>query len=417
MQTMNSSQGSGYWIEERALVPRWSTGVSGLVNLAVLIAAVGVIWWVFFSIEGVFKLYTPLLGFSLVIWTLLIILWQAELFDFWPFGRNFLKTAHPLAKGAVFTAITIAIYLVLIFGVLFFLIGKFGITYFNWNSLVQYGEFGQDVMSTRETTSWAMLCLSIPFFLISVWFMRGVGRDLFHELSQPKLGLANLLFVAVLAIPLYVVFFHPHLGSMFYPKQVYTAVPPWWESIAQTNSAEYTVGILFCSVIGVFYTLMLWDGWPLDRVQKQPWRFLYFAAGSLVLGYLIFRIQLYIFDWIWYEAYIGGQNTANFGWRYSHTVTMANFVLVIAIIQNLFFGGFYEKMHKALAGAIKTVVAILLGLAFAWAYYSWGPALLGVTRGVSHPSENASAFLILTINILMIMDLFMDRWPGYRLKG
>lgn len=413
---MSSSPKEGFWLEERQLEPRWALAASGFVNLAVWIAAVFIVWWVVFSNEGIFKLYTPLLGFSLVIWTLLVILWQAELFDFWPFSRRFLQTAHPLAKGAVFTAITIAVYLVLIFGIVFFIIGKLGITYFNWNSLMEFGELGQDMTSVRENTSWAMLCLSIPFFIVSVWFMRGVGKDLFHELKQPKFGLANWLFVTVISIPLYVIFFHPHLGSMFHPQQVYTAVPPWWQAIAHTNSAEYTLGILFCSVIGVFYTLHLWDGWPLHLVKRQPWRFIYFAVGSLVIGYLIFRIQLWIFDWLWYEAYVGGQNTASFGWRYSHTVTMANFVLVIALVQNLFFGGFYEKMHGVLRSLIKTVVAIVLGLGFAWGYYSWGPLLLGVTEGVSHPSENASAFLIMTINILMIQDLFMDRWPGYRLK-
>ena len=404
------------WLEEREIEPRWPIAVSGLVNLAVLVAATGIIWWVFFSIEGAFKLYTPLLGFCLVIWTLLIILWQTQFFDFWPLSRGFLKNAHPLSKGGLLTLITIAVYLVLLFGIVFFIIGKLGITYFNWNSLQQYGELGQDVVSTRETVSWAMLCLSIPFFLVSVWFMLGVEKDLFHELGQPKFGLANWLFVAVIAIPLYVIFFHPHLGSMFYPKQIYTAVPPWWENIAHTNSAEYTVGILFCSVIGIFLTLNLWDGWPLNLVKKQPWRFVSFMLGSLVLGYIIFRIQLSIFDYLWDEAYVGGQNEANFGWRYSHTITMANFVLVIAIIQDLFFGPAYEKWHAVVRGIVKTVVAIVVGLLFAWAYYNWGPALLGVAEGVSHPSENASAFLILIINILMIQDFFMDRWPGYRLK-
>ncbi len=413
---MSSSQKDGFWLEERGLEPRWSLAASGLANLAVWIVAVLVVWWIVFSNQGVVKLYTPLLGFSLVIWTLLIMLWLAELFDFWPFSRRFLQSAHPLTKGAVFTATTLAIYLVLIFGIVFFIIGKLGITYFNWNSLMEFGKLGQDMTSVRENTSWAMLCLSIPFFLVSVWFMRGLGKDLFHELKEPKFGLANWLFVTVVSIPLYVIFFHPHLGSMFHPQQVYTAVPPWWQAIAHTNSAEYTLGILFCSVIGVFYTLHLWDGWPLQLVRRQPWRFIYFAVGSLVIGYLIFRIQLWIFDRLWYEAYVGGQNEASFGWRYSHTVTMANFVLVVALIQNLFFGGFYEKMHRVLRSIIKTVVAIVLGLCFAWGYYSWGPLVLGVTEGVSHPSENASAFLIMTINILMIQDLFMDRWPGYRLK-
>jgi hypothetical protein len=169
-------------------------------------------------------------------------------------------------------------------------------------------------------------------------------------------------------------------------------------------------------VVGIFYAFHLWDGWPYTPVQKQPWRFLFFAVVSLIIGYVIFRVQLFIFDYLWYEAYIGGQNEANFGWRYSHTVTMANFVLVIALIQNVFFGQAYEKMNAVVRSIIKTIVAVVVGLLFAWAYYAWGPALLGVCEGVSHPSENAAAFLIMVINLIMIQDYFMDRWPGYRLK-
>jgi hypothetical protein len=95
---------------------------------------------------------------------------------------------------------------------------------------------------------------------------------------------------------------------------------------------------------------------------------------------------------------------------------MANFVLVIALIQNVFFGQAYERMNAVVRSIIKTIVAVVVGLLFAWAYYAWGPALLGVCEGVSHPSENAAAFLIMVVNLIMIQDYFMDRWPGYRLK-
>ncbi len=413
---MSNNQTNENWLERRRLEPRWSVGISGLMNLIFLSAAVFAVWWVVFSNAGIFKLYTPLLGFSLVIWTLLILLWQSELFDFWPLSKSFLEKGNPLAKGVTLTGMLVVIYLVLVIGIIFFVMGKLGITYFNWNSLAEYGEFGQDPTSARETASWAMLSLSVPFFLISVWFMFGIGKDLFPELKQPKRGFAMWSIAAVFSIYLYFIFFHPHLGSMFYPKQVYTAVPPWWESFAQTNSAEYSLGILFCSVVGVFYVFHLWDGWPYTMIQKQPWRFIFFAAFSLIIGYAIFRIQLSIFDYLWYEAYVGGQNEANFGWRYSHTVTMANFVLVVALVQNIFFGQAYDSLNRIVRSITKTVVALVGGLAFAWAYYAWGPTLLGVCEGVSHPSENAAAFLIMVINLIMIQDYFMDRWPGYRLK-
>jgi AAT family amino acid transporter len=414
---MSTNNAENNWIATRELIPRWPVAISGLANLVALLIAVFAIWWIFFSNTGVFKLYTPLLGFSLVIWTLLIILWQTELFDFWPFKRKFLNDANPLAKGAVFTAITILLYLILVIGIVYFVIGQLGVTYFNWHSLMKYGEIGQDAISARETASWAMISLSVPFFLISVWFMFGIGDNLFPELKQPKRGIATIGLIAVIGIVLYAIFFHPHIGSMFYPKQIYAAVPPWWQGFAHTNSSEFSLGILFCSVVGVFYAFHMWDGQPFNLVKKQPWRFIFFAVMSLIIGYvIIFQGQLFIFDYLWDKAYAGGQNEMNFGWRYSHTVTMANFVLVIAIMQNVFFGKAYIKLPGIVRGIIKTVVAVAVGLLFAWAYYKWAPSLLGVCEGISHPSENAAAFLLMVINLLMIQDYFMDGWPGYKLK-
>ncbi|MEE4264791.1 MAG: hypothetical protein V2I56_19055 [Desulfobacteraceae bacterium] len=413
MGTQNIRQG---WLTERQLAPRWNVWASGLLNLVVLAVTAMVVWWIFFSNGGPLKLYTPLLGFSLVIWVLLVIIWQTEYFDYWPLKRPYLAEAHPLQKGGILTVMALGVYCVFIFGIMFYLIGRYGITYFNWNSLTQYGELGQDVMSTRETTSWAFICLSVPFLWLTTVLMVGGGKTAWPDNSQPGQGLANWLLMALLSVPLFLVFFHPHIGSMFYPAQVYTAVPPWWKEIAGTNSAEYGLGILFCSVIVIFITLQLWEGRPWILVRRQPWKFIVVAIGGLLLGFLFFKIQLAIMDYLWDEAYIGGQNEYNFGWRYSHTVTMGNFILVPAIVLGTYFGEAFAGMAPWLRGLTMSVLSIILGLLFAWAYYAWAPALLGVCEGVSHPSENPSAFLVLLIVLLNIHDGFMDKWPGYRLQ-
>ncbi len=412
---MSEAKSSENWIATRELVPKWSVGISGLVNLIVVMAATFAIWWLFFSDKGPIKLYTPLLGFSLVIWVLLIIVWQTELFDFWPLKRDFLNNAHPLAKGGLLTAITLAFYAVFIFVIFFLVIGRYGITYFNWHSLHKFGKMGTDVLTARETTSWAYISLSVSFFWITILFAIGGGKDVFRELKQPKQGVATWSLMAVISIPLYFVFFHPHLGSMFYPAQIYTAVPPWWESMAQTNSAEYSMGWIFLTVVVIFYTVHLWEGRPWNLVKKQPWKFIILFIGSLILGILLFKLELYIMEYWWDEAYIGGQNEANFGWRYSHSVTMAVFILTVGIMLNFYFSQAFSRMNLVLRGIIKTIIAIVVGLLFAMAYYAWAPTLLGVASGVSHPTENATAFLLLIVNLLMIQDSFMDGWPGYKL--
>ena len=409
MDTHNSENS---WVAVRNLAPRWGAWTSGFVNLIVLAIMTMAIWWVFFSNSGLFKLYTPLLGFSIVIWILLVIMWQADFFDFWPFSSQFMKSTHPLVKGGVLSCLTLFICVFFLFGVIFSVIGKYGVTYFNWNSLAEYGKLGQDVMSTRETTSWAFICLSVPFLWLTTVLIVGVGKDIWPRDLQPRQGLGNWLLISVLSIPLFLTFFHPHIGAMFYPQQIYTAVPPWWQQVAHTNSAEYGLGIIFCTVIVIFLSLQLWDGRPWTLVKKQPWKAFSVLFGGLILGYLFFSAQLYVMDYFWDEAYIGGQNDANFGWRYSHTVTMGNFILVAAIVINTYFGDVFSSINALIRRFIKTISAVFLGLVFAWCYYEWAPTLLGVTPGVSHPSENPSAFLVLIIVLINIHDLYMDRWPG-----
>jgi len=409
---MGTHNSENNWLTTRNLIPRWSDWITGFVNLFVLAITTMVIWWVFFSNSGILKLYTPLLGFSLVIWILLVIMWQTDVFDFWPFSAKFMSTTHPLIKGGILSCLTLLVCVSFLFGIIYSVIGQYGVTYFNWNSLAEYGKLGQDVMSTRETTSWSYICLSVPFLWLTTVLIVGVGKDIWPRELQPRQGLGNWLLMSFLSIPLFLIFFHPHIGSMFYPQQIYTAVPPWWKQVAHTSSAEYGLGIIFCTVIVIFLSLQLWDGRPWTLVQQQPWKAFFVMFGGLILGYIFFKGQLSIMDYFWDEAYVGGQNDANFGWRYSHTVTMGNFILVAAIVLNTYFGPVFSKMNGWIRWCSTTVLSVMFGLVFAWCYYQWAPALLGVTPGVSHPSENPSAFLVLIIVLINIHDLYMDRWPG-----
>jgi len=193
-------------------------------------------------------------------------------------------------------------------------------------------------------------------------------------------------------------------------------VPPWWKAIAQTNSAEFNMGWIFCIVVVTFYTIHLWSGRPWSLVDKQPWRFLFVLAGSFILGVAMFKLELGIMNYFWDEAYVGGQNEANFGWRYGHTTTMATFILVPAIMLNYLFSKAFERMGPVARGSLLSLISVGIGLLFAWAYYQAAPLLLGVNRGVSHPSENPTVFLLLVINLLVIQYNFFDGWPGYRLK-
>lgn len=405
------------WLSERQLVPRWSPAASGVVNTLVVLVLAVVLWRVVFSVEGVFKLYTPLLGFAIMIWVLLILLWQTELFDLWPLTPGALNRISALPKGILLTAICLLFMLLLVFGVIYGLIGSYGVTYFSWSSLAAHGELGQDPTTSRETASWALIALSVPMFWLTVLTTVGLRKDLWPQLPQPRFGLASLLWIAGISIPLFCIFFHPHIGSMFYPAQIYTAVPPWWKGIAKTNSAEFNMGWIFCTVVVTFYTVHLWQGRPWTLVTKQPWSFAAVLLGTLVLGIVLFRLELAVMDYFWEEAYIGGQNEANFGWRYSHATTMATFILVPAIMLNYHYLPVFGSLGLLLRGTIASILAVISGLLLSWAYYAWAPTLLGVTPGVSHPSENPTVFLLLIINLLVAQHNLFDGWPGFRLKA
>jgi len=135
------------------------------------------------------------------------------------------------------------------------------------------------------------------------------------------------------------------------------------------------------------------------------------------MGFLLFKSQLLIMDYIWGEAYLGGQLEWSFGWRYHQTTNFANFVLVPAIMLNFYFRPTFARMGLLLGGTVKSLIAVVAGLLFAWAYYAWAPTILGVSRGITHPSEIPAVFLVLLISLLVIQHHYMDGWPGFRLKA
>ena len=88
MTTSNDERyGVGY-LEERRLAPRWPAPVSHLVNLVLLLTVFYVTWWIFQDPRGVMRLYTPYVGYMYTRWLLIILIWMAYIFQFWPMHRR-----------------------------------------------------------------------------------------------------------------------------------------------------------------------------------------------------------------------------------------------------------------------------------------------------------------------------------------
>jgi AAT family amino acid transporter len=117
--------GEGY-LEERKLVKRWAGPVPALVSLALTLAVFYLTWWIFQDPRGVMRMYTPYVGYMYCRWWLIMMIWMVYIFNYWPFKRKWLETAHPLLKGTVLTAVSVVILLVLIKGFFEYLLGNFG---------------------------------------------------------------------------------------------------------------------------------------------------------------------------------------------------------------------------------------------------------------------------------------------------
>ncbi len=76
-------------------------------------------------------MYTPYVGYMYTRWILIMMIWQVYIFHFWPFKRSHLETWHPLLKGLLLTAITVAILVVLIHGFFEGILGSYAMAYFN----------------------------------------------------------------------------------------------------------------------------------------------------------------------------------------------------------------------------------------------------------------------------------------------
>lgn len=104
------------YLEERKLVKRWPGPWPALTNLVFTLIIFGITWWVFQDPRGIMRFYTPYVGYNYCRWWLIILIWMAYTFDFWPFKRNWVRNAHPLQKGLVLSLMSVAIMLVVIKG-------------------------------------------------------------------------------------------------------------------------------------------------------------------------------------------------------------------------------------------------------------------------------------------------------------
>ncbi len=131
------SQAQLPYLEERKLVKKWGGPLPMLANLAFTLLIFAVTWWIFQDPRGVMRFYTPYVGYNYCRWWLIILIWMAYIFDFWPFKRDWVRNAHPLQKGLVLSLVSVAVMIVMIHGFFEGILGNFAFTYFNPKQLLK----------------------------------------------------------------------------------------------------------------------------------------------------------------------------------------------------------------------------------------------------------------------------------------
>src|SRR5437763_1012 len=75
MQTTSEERYGADYLEERRITPRWSATLTHVVNVVALLAVFYASWWIFQDPRGIYRLYTPYVGYMYTRWWLIILIW------------------------------------------------------------------------------------------------------------------------------------------------------------------------------------------------------------------------------------------------------------------------------------------------------------------------------------------------------
>ena len=401
------------WLEERSLTNSLAQPLRGLLGFFLSFGFFMALWYVTMDPRGILKWYTPMYGYMYIRWLLIVAIWQAYIFNFWPFKQKWMEETHPLVKGPIMIGINWAITGAIIWIGFFWLIGKYSIPYFSWPEL---HKVGMTDFFAREYAGLAVLMVAaIASWLAPIWPMAFENYP-WHNLTQPAKGFTVLSLTSLLTIFVYFVFMHPHYMVLFYPWQKFVAAMPWWYESAKTLSGNYNVGWIMCGTIAVWLIETIWERYPFRLVKSQPWRGLAGFAWVLFVALIMFNTFNLMQDLAWGPAYEGGKRLYAPDWRYLHSGELAVMMLLPALVLYFYFDNWPKKFSTEVNLAIRTIIVVVGTFAFNFFYYQISPPLLGTQPGYSHPQQFPMAPVILWIVIMLYHNWFMDGWPGKRIK-
>ena len=400
------------WLQERRLENRVPQPLSGLLNLAIILVVSQVCWYFIFSPAGPVSLYTPNVGLALVITVLMVIHWGMDLFDFWPFSRDFLRNAHPVVKGLVLLAGAVALGVFLMVGIYYNIIGRFGAIFFSGPQLIASGGLGQYSQTAIENACYAQIMMNTCIIFLTILWLTSFKYEPWQHSGRVTRAFSVFAATLLLAFVAFMFLFYPHIAYMFYPPQQFMAAVPWWSGWAMTQSSLFHFGWIVPSLVLLYWTNMLWEGRPFSLIGK-PWpRGIVTVVSVIVMGIVLMLIASLVMDWYFGgEAIEGGMGTDQPAWRWNHVAEMAMFMNVAAVILYHYFDNWPTGPALPIRAIVRTAIAVAGGLLIAWLYYTLGPVLLGTVQGMGQENDTSLAWTVMFLVLILFHAVFMDGYP------
>ncbi|NLI28786.1 MAG: hypothetical protein GX423_01780 [Nitrospiraceae bacterium] len=391
--------------------------IQGLVNVMLLSLVAEAIWYLVFSPEGPTRLYTPNVGLSLVVTILMVIHWGVDVLEFWPFSAESLQKMHPLVKGPILSILYVGAGAVVMFGIYHSIIGPFGALFFSGPALIASGGLGQYSQTAIENGCYAQIVMNTSIIFFTMLWLRCLGFTPWEGLDRPARGFSVWIAGLLLGIIAFSLLFYPHIAYQFYPQQIFMAAAPWWSGAAMTQSSLFHFGWIVPALVLLYWTRMLWEGYPFILVHK-PWlRGVMTALVSIGAGIGLMFLSNSIMDWYFgAEAFEGGSMTEQPAWRWNHVAEMAMFMQLAAAILFHYFDNWPNRLSLPLRAIVRTAIAVTGGLLIAKLYYELAPDLLGTVPGIAQEADTTLCWTVLVLILITMHALFFDCYPFRRRK-
>jgi len=401
------------FVERRKLVKRWKGPIPVIANTLFIMLLFYVTWWIFQDPRGWMRLYTPFKGYMVCRWLLIMFIWVVYIFNYWPFRKSWLNSAHPLVKGSVLTLFSVGLMLLLIKGFFVNILGNYGIAYFNPERLMELGitEFYAEEYSFEAI----MMFAAIASWLSPAWVVACESTP-WQQLKQPARGTTIVLVTFFLSMVIYFITMHSHMGILYYPWQEFTAItPPYWEKFANTVSGNFHIAWIMSATVVVWIYETIWEKYPFDLIRKDWLRRLSSFLGIFVIAVAIAFFLYFAQELGWGQAVRGTRRLMAPDWRWLHVGEMAIFWLVPSLFLYFYLDNWPRKYSRPVNVVIRTVVTITAAALLYIAYYKTSHLFLGTQEGYSHPQQFPMIPMIWLINMMLINYWFMDGWPGWKL--